>query len=114
MKTIIYPPKSFMDAPSLGDIQKANDKGLVEKYSYIEKGEELHLGSYLDDVTVSRGGRWQIKNYIARKEEQKVKREVNKRNKNIRRFMYLIIVMLGLLAFIFFLFLVYKLVNRIS
>ena len=114
VKTIIYPPASFMDAPSVEEIIKANKKELIDKYEEEIKSEPVHLGSFLDDISVSRGGRWQIRNYIRRKEEQKVKRAVRKRNRDIKKFMYLIIAILGIAAFIFFLFLIYKVLERLG
>jgi hypothetical protein len=113
VKTIMYPPESLMDAPNQKDVIEANDINLVKKYQNLMVSNSLNLGSPLDNISISRGGRWQIKNYFLRKEDQKVKREVNKRNRELKKFLYLIIAILGLSAFIFFLFLVYSLMNKV-
>ena len=114
VKTMIYPPASLMDAPDIETLKKSNSRDLLDKYNREIQSEPLNLGSPLDNISVSRGGKWQINRYIERKEDQKVKRAVNKRNKTIKKFMYLLIAILGLSAFIFFLFLIYKILEKLS
>ena len=114
VKTVIYPPVSLMDAPELVSIISASNKALVEKYCETDLVKSIELGSPLDNVSVSRGGKWDISKYIERKEEQKVKRITSKRNRDIKKFMYLLIVILGLIALIFFLFLVFKVINKVG
>ena len=114
VKTVIYPPVSLMDAPELVSIISASNKALVEKYREVALVKSIELGSPLDNISVSRGGKWNISKYIERKEEQKVKRITSKRNRDIKKFMYLLIVILGLIALIFFLFLVFKVINKVG
>ena len=114
VRTVMYPPASLMDAPSEQAIGNASDVSLKEKYAVAAGSRPIVLGSSLDDISVSRGGKWQIQGFLLKKEDQVVRREANRRNRKLRGFMYLVIAILGLSAFIFFLFLVYRLTNRIS
>lgn len=111
VKTMIYPPSSLMNAPDFAEIIKSNDINLIEKYMQVIHADAISLGSPLDNISVSRGGKWQMSQYAMRKEDQAVKRAVRKRNKEITKFMYLLITILGILAFIFFLFLVYNMIK---
>jgi len=112
VKTIIFPPASFMGAPSFEEIKNLNNKILQKKYNQIIKNKPLKLGSSLDDVSISRGGKWQMKRYIEKKEDEKIRRKIRKRNKEIKKFLYLIIIILFFVMIIFFLFLFYKLLSN--
>lgn len=113
VKTLIFPPASFMDAISLEEIGNLGDNRLAAKYDRDISANPLDLGSSLDNIKVPSGDRWHIRQYIERKEEQKVKREVGKRNRNLRKFLYIIIAILGLLVLLSFMFLVYKMLNKV-
>jgi hypothetical protein len=123
VKTVIYPPASFMDAVAFEEIAKFSDQNLKNFYGQIvdSSGKKvdadgnlntLNLGSPLDNITVSRGGNWQMKTFFQRKEDQAVTRVVNKRNREIRKFMILILAILVASALLFFLYLVYTLINK--
>ncbi|NTU99149.1 DUF853 family protein [Candidatus Falkowbacteria bacterium] len=114
VKTMIYPPASLMDAPSFAQIKSASDQSLAAKYGEAEKSSSIELGSPLDNITVSRGGKWQMNTYMQRKEEQKVARIVRKKHRDIKKFMYLLISVLGIFALILFLLLIYKILGRLS
>lgn len=114
VKTMIYPPASLMDAPQSKNLQISSRNDLIDKYNKEFINESVNLGSPLDNISVSRGGKWQMSRYIERKEEQKVKRAVRKRNRDIKKFMYLVIAILGISAFIFFLFLIYRVLEKLN
>lgn len=100
VKTVIFPPASFMDAVPRSQLAEFGDSNLKEKYFTLTNTKPLDLGSPLDNITVTRGGKWQMSQYLERKEDQKIRRQVNKQNKSTARFFILIIAILGLIALI--------------
>ncbi len=114
VKTMIYPPASLMDAPDNKKLQESSQNILINKYNKELINESVNLSSPLDNISISRGDKWQMNRYIERKEDQKVKRAVRKRNRDIKKFMYLVIAILGISAFIFFLFLIYRVLEKLN
>lgn len=114
IKTTIYPPKSMIDAPTKEALSQKNNSVLLQKYGETKKREPLKLGSPLDQISLSRGGKWHIMQYIQTKEEQRTERRNNKKRKNIKSFLLLLIALTGIIAFIFFLFLIFQIIHTLK
>jgi len=95
VKTVLFPPLSFMDAISLAELSKFSDPQLKLFYNQKTNSQKLDLGTPLDNISVSRGGNWQINTFMEHKEEQIVNRKVRKRNKEIKSFLIIILAILG-------------------
>lgn len=114
VKTVVFPPASSMDAISIGEITSLNNKELVGKYNIKIADTSLNLGSSLDNITIPTAGKWHIEQYIEKKEDQAANREAGKRNREFRKVLYLVAAILGLIAVIYFLFLMSKVMNKVG
>jgi hypothetical protein len=114
VKTAVFPPASSMEAISSQEISDLNNKKLVGKYNIKITDVPLDLGSNLDNITIPSAGKWHIEQYIEKKEDQKLNREVGKKNRNLRKFLYIIAAILALIAIIYFLFLMSKVLNKVG
>jgi DNA helicase HerA-like ATPase len=114
VKTVIFPPASFMDAVPFEEITKFGDQDLKTFYSQKDTSASSTFGSPLDNISVSRGGKWQMNTYLQRKEEQAVNRKVQSKNRETRKFLILIIVILGIAALILFLFIINSVIGKLN
>jgi len=114
VKTVIFPPASFMDAIPLAELSKFGDPNLKAEYGKIQTAKSLQLGSPLDEISVSRGGKWQINKFLERKEDQKVNREVNRRHREFRKNLILVIATLSIVAIIIILVMLFTVVGKLA
>ena len=114
VKTVIFPPASFMDAVPFEEITKFGDQNLKIFYTQKDNAASTTFGSPLDNISVSRGGKWQMSTYLQRKEEQAVNRRVKNKNRETRKFLILIIAILGIAALILFLFIIYSVIGKLN
>lgn len=112
VKTFIYPPQSSSAAPSFDELLKQNDQKLLDKYKSRTAAASLSLGTPLDAVSFGGGGKWEMNQYLRNKQDQSVRRASNKRNKEIKQFMVIILAILLAVGFIMLMYMMLNLIKQ--